>query len=121
MLQQEKPEDYVIGTGETHSVEEFLQEAFGYAGLDYKEHARIDQRYFRPTEVEELMADAGKARKAFGWEPKIRFKELVRIMVDADLEAMGLVSPGEGKSALLKNGLDSPDRAIFSRKTEETA
>ena len=116
MLQQEKPEDYVIGTGETHSVEEFLQEAFGYAGLDYKEHARIDQRYFRPTEVEELVADAGKARKTFGWEPKIRFKELVRIMVDADLEAAGLVSPGEGKAALLKNGLDSPDRAIFKRE-----
>jgi len=116
MLQQEKPEDYVIGTGETHSVEEFLQEAFGYAGLDYKEHTRIDQRYFRPTEVEELVADAGKARKAFGWEPKIRFKELVRIMVDADLEAAGLVSPGEGKAALLKNGLNSPDRTIFKRE-----
>ncbi len=121
VLQQEKPEDYVVGTGETHSVEEFLREAFDYAGLDYNEHIRIDERYFRPTEVEELIADASKARKAFGWEPKIRFKELVRIMVDTDLEAAGLKSPGEGRDVLLKSGLDTPDHAVFSRKTEETA
>jgi GDPmannose 4,6-dehydratase len=115
MLQQETPDDYVIGTGETHSVEEFLQEAFGYAGLDWKEHVKIEPRYFRPTEVETLVADAGKAEKELGWNPKIRFRELVRIMVDADMEAAGLRSPGEGKAALLKNGLNSPDSALFGR------
>ena len=119
MLQQEKADDYVIGTGETHSVEEFLQEAFNYAGLDWKEHIRIDPRYFRPTEVDELVADTGKARKVLGWEPKITFKELVRIMVDADMEAAGLSPIGEGKAILLRNGLNTSDSALCSRTSSE--
>ncbi|WP_299024820.1 GDP-mannose 4,6-dehydratase [uncultured Thermanaerothrix sp.] len=100
MLQQDQPDDYVIGTGEAHSVREFLDEAFGYVGLDWHDYVRIDPRYFRPTEVDYLLADASKARRELGWEPKVRFRELVRIMVDADLELMGLPSPGEGKRIL---------------------
>ena len=98
MLQQDEPGEYVVGTGESHSVQEFLEEAFGYVGLDWREHVRIDRRYFRPTEVEALQADASKARRKLGWEPKVTFKELVRIMVDADLEAAGIapVKAGEG-------------------------
>ena len=114
MLQQEKPNDYVLGTGETHSVEEFLKEAFDYAGLEWRERVKIDQRYFRPTETEMLVAEASKARKKLGWNPKIIFKELVRIMVDADMEAVGLSPRGEGKAILLRNGLNPIDRALFS-------
>jgi len=114
MLQQEKPNDYVLGTGETHSVEEFLKEAFDYAGLGWREHVKTDQRYFRPTETEMLVAEASKARKKLGWNPKITFKELVRIMVDADMEAVGLSPHGEGKAILLRNGLNPLDRALFS-------
>src|SRR5660397_133697 len=88
MLQQDTPEDLVIATGEANSVKEFLEEAFTYAGLDWKEYVKIDPKYFRPTEVENLIADASKAKKLLGWEPKVTFKELVRIMVDADLEAV---------------------------------
>jgi GDPmannose 4,6-dehydratase len=86
ILQQEKPEDYVIATGETHSVRDFLDEAFGYAGLDWHEFVDIDPRYFRPAEVDVLQGDAAKARKLLGWAPKVRFAELVRLMVDADLD-----------------------------------
>lgn len=102
MLQQEKPEDYVIGTGEAHTVREFLEEAFGYVGLDWQRYVKVDTRYFRPTEVEHLLADASKARQKLGWEPKVTFKELVRIMVDADMEALWLTPPGEGKAILKK-------------------
>ena len=84
-LQQEKPDDYVIATGESHSVKEFLEEAFSYKGLDWKEHVEIDSRYFRPTEVDSLLGDASKARRKLLWEPKVKFKELVRLMVDADI------------------------------------
>jgi GDPmannose 4,6-dehydratase len=107
ILQQDKPDDYVVGTGETHSVKEFLVEAFHYAGLDWEKHVRIDQRYFRPTEVEVLIANSSKAKKNIGWEPKVHFKELVRIMVDADMEAAGLQPAGEGKAILIKNGLST--------------
>lgn len=100
MLQQDKPNDYVIGTGEAHSVREFLTEAFGYAGLDWEDYVRIDPRYFRPTEVDYLMADTRRARQELGWEPKVGFHELVRIMVDADLELAGLPCPGEGRQIL---------------------
>ena len=86
MLQQDEPDDYVIATGETHSVKEFLDEAFNYAGLDWQDYVRIDPRYFRPTEVDVLIGDPGKAREKLGWQPKVKFKELVRLMVDADLE-----------------------------------
>jgi GDPmannose 4,6-dehydratase len=85
MLQQPKPDDYVIATGETHSVREFLDETFGYLGLDWSKHVVIDSKYFRPTEVDLLLGDATKARQALGWEPKVRFKQLVRLMVDAEL------------------------------------
>lgn len=100
MLQQDEPDDYVIGTGESHSVKEFLGEAFSYAGLDWREYVKIDPRYFRPAEVELLLADPSKARKKLGWLPKVTFRELVRIMADADIEAVGLDPPGEGKRIL---------------------
>jgi GDPmannose 4,6-dehydratase len=85
MLQQEEPNDYVIATGETYSVREFLDEAFGYLDLDWKRYVEIDPRYYRPAEVDLLIGDASKARKKLGWEPKVTFKQLVRMMVDADL------------------------------------
>jgi GDPmannose 4,6-dehydratase len=100
MLQHERADDLVIGTGESHSVREFLDEAFGYLNMDWEKHVHIDQRYFRPTEVDYLLADPSKARRELGWEPRILFKDLVRIMVDADLELIGLESPGEGKRLL---------------------
>jgi GDPmannose 4,6-dehydratase len=100
MMQLEMADDYVIGTGEAHSVREFLDEAFGYLDMDWKEFVRIDPRYFRPTEVDYLLADARRARQALNWEPRIFFRDLVRIMVDADLEFIGLPSPGEGKRLL---------------------
>ena len=88
MLQQEQPDDYVVATGETHSVSEFCEEAFQYAGLDWKQYVEIDPRYFRPAEVDLLIGDASKAKKILGWEPKTKFKDLVRIMVDADMQAL---------------------------------
>jgi|SRR3990167_3089778 len=88
MLQQDKPDDYVIATGETHSVREFLEAAFGYAKLDWKKHVKIDKKYFRPAEVDLLIGDATKAKKQLGWEPKVKFEELVKIMVDADMKAL---------------------------------
>ena len=97
MLQQDQAGDYVIGTGETHSVREFLEEAFGYAGMSYKDYVRIDERYFRPTEVDLLLSDPSKANEQLNWQPKVKFHELVRIMIDADLELMGLDCPGEGQ------------------------
>ncbi|MDP3990937.1 MAG: GDP-mannose 4,6-dehydratase [Candidatus Nealsonbacteria bacterium] len=97
MLQQSEADDFVIATGEQHSVKEFLTEAFQYAGLgDWQPYVEIDKHYFRPTEVDSLMGDASKSKEKFGWQPKIKFKELVRIMVDADLRALGLPCPGEG-------------------------
>ncbi len=86
MLQQKQPDDYVIATGETHSVKEFLEESFGYAGLKWQDYVEIDPRYFRPTEVEFLLGDSTKARKKLKWKPKVGFKELVTMMVDADME-----------------------------------
>ena len=100
MLERDRPGDYVIGTGESHSVREFVEEAFSYAGLDWEEHVRIDPRYFRSLESNELRADSARAREKLGWEPKIGFRDLVRIMVDADLRAQGLEPPGDGDRAL---------------------
>jgi GDPmannose 4,6-dehydratase len=100
MMQHSQAADYVIGTGETHSVREFLDEAFGYVGLDWKEYVRIDPRYFRPNEVDFLQADASRAREELEWEPRVFFKDLVRIMVDADLELAGMESPGDGRRIL---------------------
>ena len=88
MLQQDEPDDYVIATGETHSVEEFLTEAFSYAGLDWHDYVEMDPKYLRPSEVELLVGDASKARRALGWEPKVTFRDLVRLMVDADMAMM---------------------------------
>jgi GDPmannose 4,6-dehydratase len=88
MLQQNKPDDYVIATGESHSVREFVEEAFGYAGLKWKKHVRIDKRYYRPIEVHNLRGDSSKARKRIGWKPKTSFIDLVRLMVDADIAAL---------------------------------
>ena len=85
MLQADEPDDYVIATGETHSVREFLEHAFSHAGLDWEPHVEIDPRYFRPAEVDVLLGDASKARERLGWQPKVGFEELVRIMVDADV------------------------------------
>jgi GDPmannose 4,6-dehydratase len=86
MLQQEKPDDYVIATGETHSVSEFLEEVFGRLNLDIKKHVLTDPRYFRPSEVDLLLGDASKAKRVLNWEPKIAFKELARMMTEADWE-----------------------------------
>jgi len=86
MLQAGEPDDYVLATGETHSVREFLDEAFGYAGLDWNDYVQIDERYFRPAEVDVLLGDASKAKEKLGWEPSVRFPELVRMMVDHDRE-----------------------------------
>jgi GDPmannose 4,6-dehydratase len=86
MLQQDKPDDYVVATGETHSVKDFCAEAFGLLGLDWQKYVRHDARYERPSEVDLLIGDSAKARRQLGWEPKVHFKDLVKIMVEADLE-----------------------------------
>jgi GDPmannose 4,6-dehydratase len=100
MLQQDEPDDYVLGTGESHSVRDFLEEAFSYVGLDHRDYVRIDPRYYRPLDVENLICDVEETRRKLSWEPRIAFKELVRIMVDADMEKKGLTPRGEGKRVL---------------------
>ncbi len=85
MLQQPKADDYVIATGQAHSVRDFLDAAFGSLNLDWKKHVEIDPRLYRPTEVDMLLGDASKARRILGWEPKVGFHELVRMMVEAEL------------------------------------
>jgi len=86
ILQQDKPDDYVIATGESHSVKEFVEMVFQKLGLDYKEYIEIDEKYFRPSEVDVLKGDASKARKELGWSPKVKFKQLIEMMVESDLE-----------------------------------
>jgi len=103
ILQQSVPDDYVIGTGETYSVEDFLNETFNYAGLDVLDHLCIDREFVRPTDVTELRADARKANAVLGWTPKIRMKELARIMVDADMRLQGLEVIGEGDALIKKH------------------
>jgi GDPmannose 4,6-dehydratase len=88
MLQHDRPDDFVVATGETHSVREFLQEAFGIVGLDYRQHLQHDDTMERPTEVDLLCGDASKAERLLGWKPRTRFKELVRIMVQHEVEAL---------------------------------
>lgn len=125
MLQQDEPNDYVIGTGESHSVREFVEHVFNYAGIELEWQGdglnekgvvrsltsnlnlniediliEIDPHYFRPTETDHLLADSSKARKKLGWEPKVTFEDLVKIMVDADMELIGINPPGEGKMIL---------------------
>lgn len=120
ILQQEEAGDFVLGTGEQHSVREFVEEAFGYVGLDWRKHVEIDPRYIRPAEVNCLIADAAKAQRELSWKPKIAFNELVRIMVDADLEALGIPSFGEGKK-ILKKKLDRwhLNRTLISRAAHD--
>jgi GDPmannose 4,6-dehydratase len=100
ILQQDEADDFVLGTGQEHSVREFIEEAFSYAGLDWERYVETDARYLRPTEVDCLIADCAKAKKVLSWEPRITFRELVRIMVDADMEAVGLEPIGEGNKIL---------------------
>lgn len=100
ILQLKKPDDYVIGTGESHSVKDFLEEAFAYAGLSIEKHVRNDPSLFRPTEVEVLIADTKKSEERFGWKPRITFRALVKIMVDADMRKAGLEPIGEGDKIL---------------------
>ncbi|MCZ6798903.1 MAG: GDP-mannose 4,6-dehydratase, partial [Nitrospirae bacterium] len=87
MLQQDQPDDCVFATGETHSVREFLSEAFSYVGLNWEDYVEIDPNYYRPSEVDLLVGDAKKAEQLLGWHPKTKFKDLVHLMVDADLIA----------------------------------
>jgi GDPmannose 4,6-dehydratase len=95
MLQQDKPDDYVIATNETHSVREFLETAFAHAELDWKQFVEIDPRYYRPTEVDLLIGDYSKAQHELGWKPKTRFADLARLMVDADVELLRRHREGE--------------------------
>ena len=106
MLQQEQPDDYVVGTGRSHTVRDFLDEAFGYVDRDWHDHVEIDPRYFRPTEVPHLQADPSKAKRELGWEAGVSFAELVRIMVDADMTEAGLEAPGQGNAILAEKGID---------------
>jgi GDPmannose 4,6-dehydratase len=99
MLQQDQPDDYVIATHETHSVREFLEVAFGHAGLDWQKHVDFDAKYSRPTEVDLLIGDYSKARKKLGWEPKTRFAELAKLMVDADVKSVQDHLAGRGRVA----------------------
>ncbi|MDX2230521.1 MAG: GDP-mannose 4,6-dehydratase [Leptolyngbyaceae cyanobacterium bins.349] len=91
MLQQDQPDDYVVATGETHSIREFLDVAFGYVNLDWQDYVEFDERYLRPTEVDLLIGDPAKAKMKLGWEPTVTFEQLVQLMVEADLKALGLV------------------------------
>jgi GDPmannose 4,6-dehydratase len=86
ILQHDTPDDYVVGTGESHTIKEFLQEAFGQLGLDWQKYVVIDQKFYRPAEVHQLRADPAKVKKVLGWEPKTKFKELVKMMVEGDME-----------------------------------
>jgi GDPmannose 4,6-dehydratase len=105
MLQQEKPDDYVIGTGESHTVEEFVSQAFAYVNLDWQKYVDIDPKYYRPTEVDHLQADISKAKKILKWEPKIKLNELVKIMIDSDMELIGLKPIGQGGKILKEKGI----------------
>jgi len=97
----------VLGTGQSHLVKEFLQEAFSYVGLDWEKYVKIDSRYFRPTEVENLVADIRKAQDQLNWQPKIGFKDIVKIMVDADMRKLGLKPIGGGDKIIKEK---FPDR-----------
>jgi GDPmannose 4,6-dehydratase len=94
MLQRDQPDDYVISTGATHSVREFVERAFALVGLDWQDYVEIDARYFRPTEVDLLLGDPAKAQRQLGWQARTRFEELVRLMVEADLEEAGVSTDG---------------------------
>jgi GDPmannose 4,6-dehydratase len=95
ILQQDRGDDFVIATGETHTIREFLEVAFGHFNMDWNQYVKIDPRYFRPAEVDLLIGDAAKAKKVLGWEPKVTFKELVKIMVEADEKLLALQLSGK--------------------------
>lgn len=107
IVDYDNPGDFVIGTGETHSVREFVEKAFSYCDMDWNDHVKTDPRYFRPTEVESLRADNTRAKNLLGWEPVITFDDLVKIMMDADLRDTGQECPGEGDKILSRK---YPDR-----------
>jgi GDPmannose 4,6-dehydratase len=107
ILQQDNPDDFVLGTGRSHSVKEFLEQVFSYAGLDWKKYVKIDPRYFRPTEAEEIVADDSKAKKKLNWQPRVTFNDLGKIMLDADMRKIGLNPVGEGDRILKEK---FPDR-----------
>ena len=101
ILQQETPDDFVVATGETHSVREFLEQAFEYSGLgDWQKYVEIDPRYFRPSEVEILIGNSRKIKEKLGWDPKIKFDDLIKIMIDADFRELGIAPIGEGDKIL---------------------
>lgn len=102
MLQKDKPDDYVIGTGESHSVREFLEAAFAYVGLNWENYVSFDPRFIRPAEVDDLIADTRKSEKVLGWKPKITFEDLMKVMMDADMRAAGIAPVGEGDLILKK-------------------
>ena len=102
MMQQEQPDDYVIATGESHSVREFLEEAFSYTNLRWQDHIKIDKNLFRPAETDLLIGDASKAKEMLGWEPKTKFKNLVRILLQEDCKAVGVKIP-KFKKKFIKN------------------
>jgi GDPmannose 4,6-dehydratase len=102
ILQQKEPDDFVMGTGEPHTVREFVEQAFAYVGLNWEKYVRIDSTYFRPTETENLYADSSKLKKRLGLETKVHFKDLTKIMVDADMRKVGLKPIGEGDKILAK-------------------
>jgi GDPmannose 4,6-dehydratase len=110
MLQQDQPDDYVVATGECHSVREFLVEVFEYLGLDWQKHVRTDPRYFRPAEVDLLQGDAGKARRILNWKPRVTFKELARLMVDADTKI------AEREQIVKMHGQDRPPERPGERR-----
>jgi GDPmannose 4,6-dehydratase len=99
MLQQDQPQDYVVGSGETHSVRELVELAFAHVGLDYRQYVVSDPKYYRPAEVDLLLADPSKARRELGWTPKVGFTELVAMMVDADMERLAAAAPLAGARA----------------------
>ncbi|MBP7055371.1 MAG: GDP-mannose 4,6-dehydratase [Candidatus Omnitrophica bacterium] len=114
MMQHDRPDDYVLGTGETHSLKELLENAFGYVNEDWKKYVEIDARYFRPTEVENLRANSAKAKKTFGWSPKIKFPELIQIMVDYDFLFLGMEPPGKGFELLKQQNLAWTDHTLLN-------
>jgi GDPmannose 4,6-dehydratase len=146
MLQQERPDDYVVGTGESHSVREFVEKAFGYAGIEIEWKGsgvnekgivcsstadlktgdviiEIDPRYFRPTEVEHLQADISKAKEVLGWQPRVTFDELIKIMVDYDMKLVGLEPKGEGIAISASKGFTytNHDLSLYKNQKREEA
>jgi GDPmannose 4,6-dehydratase len=109
MLQQDRPDDFVVATGEAHTVREFVEAAFGHVGLDWEKHVAFDPRYLRPTEVDYLQGDSSKARDALGWAPTVKFEELVRMMVEADVEL------AEGERSLVSSGYRSAPHRLVNR------